>query len=361
MRNTRKSAGFTLVELLVVIGIIALLIGILLPSLQKARKAANTVKCAANIRGIIQGMQIYAAENRGAIVGSAWTTARFVFEDPGANPLVPSPGIGDANLPTIVTIFDWMSPVAKMTKVQFEEGPSMAERVTRYDQLRNAPQFVCPENQFLATQFGSVGPIPTGIVTSYNMAYGFTLRRNTINATSSSFPSPLQRTLGRPAAGSMQNPPSAYNTTMAKVGDAARKIALADGGRFSNSGAAPTVGLNYNTSNGAAFSDQGAPFKFTSSWHRGKAPGNGGTGAFDGRVFGFRHGSNVPGAPADAYKLNVGFFDGHVELLGDLEASNPGFWWPKGTELDINDAQVWADVKRAYFNNQDHAPYVVPF
>lgn len=84
--------AFTLVELLVVIGIIALLIAILLPALNKAREQANATKCASNMRQILMYVTMYVNENKEALPSPP-------FWHEGS----PTGTISDAN--TVVTTF----------------------------------------------------------------------------------------------------------------------------------------------------------------------------------------------------------------------------------------------------------------
>jgi prepilin-type N-terminal cleavage/methylation domain-containing protein len=74
-----RRAGFTLVELLVVIGVIAILITLLLPALRRARTAAERTRCLSNLRSVVQAVHMYANQSGGVFPPSVYPSGRWCY------------------------------------------------------------------------------------------------------------------------------------------------------------------------------------------------------------------------------------------------------------------------------------------
>jgi len=365
-RNTRTCRGFTLVELLVVIGIIALLISILLPALGRVRRQARMIKCASNLNQLTKAMLIYTSENRGAIPGSAWTTGRFLFmnrnpstgdfwDGSGTNG---NPPWNNNNLPYLVQVHDWMSPLAKYMRISIPEGHTDADRRARFIKFTSSEPFACPENSFLASAFTGSGGPDWGVqrTISYSTSLAIMLRRQRPGITAYA---------GVTTSVSFWDVPFEYTPNINEIGIQSMKIFALDGARYCTAASKPTYNASINANYGGAFADQGAWTRYSRAWDRQKAggqnlagPGSEAPANTDGRIYAFRHGNLRPYSGIDAMKLNVAFFDGHIELLGDLEVSNPVLWYPKGTSILVADG--YTDTRIKYLNNTSATYYTIP-
>src|SRR3954468_2396061 len=73
-RESRHPHGFTLVELLTVVGLVALLVSLLLPVAGKVRAAANATNCLSNLRQMGAAWMLYTSESRGHLMHHAWAS-----------------------------------------------------------------------------------------------------------------------------------------------------------------------------------------------------------------------------------------------------------------------------------------------
>ena len=142
--HVRSHQGFTLVELLVVIGIISILISILLPALNRAKDKARSVQCASNERQLYMLCQMFAQDNKGCLPRPSWP--------------------GNVNQPWVETLNCWAQDAAG--RINFEKGGLW--RYLPGEQARRE-LVLCPGDNGEPVRYGSIQPVPG----DRNFSYSF--------------------------------------------------------------------------------------------------------------------------------------------------------------------------------------------
>ncbi len=142
-------AGFTLVELLVVVSIIALLISILLPSLKQAREQAKSIKCLAHSRGMGQSCEVFAASHNGYMQISANQGDGKVGYDPNDR------NSGRYDFSSERELLSWPVAIAKASGMQVNDNWKWGVRADTFVAARGKmdlmsdefEMFVCPSDR----------------------------------------------------------------------------------------------------------------------------------------------------------------------------------------------------------------------
>ena len=351
----RERRAFTLIELLVVIAIISLLIGILLPALGRARASARNVVCQSAMRQLAIAASTYFLDNDEHIMGSPETSGWDAI------------GRGDVSQRAFngvaMQTYDWMGPLADQ---MFGSGPGSdvvpepgqtndVDRSRRFDWYRNELEaFQCPENIFESIPYnGDAAVWTTGRMIPFNMSTQFT-----------------SSTRGTPfGTGARSNDRKSYRPRATLVGPSSMKAMIFEGHRYATGTIAPDFDTNLSANYGGAFGGVGPWQNESKELDRRLAPGERLRGIpalaslfTDWRQIGFRHFRRTTvvaqGDLAPDVLGNVAFFDAHVELMTDLEATNPDMWFPTGSELRAP-GQFWESTREA-FPKKLTGDYTVP-
>ncbi len=310
------SQGFTLIELLVVIAIIALLVGLLLPSLGKARDAARGAVCGSMQRQLAQGQMIYANNNKDFFAGPS--TSGLAGQKGNAGDQM---YIFDKTPETPTSTHDWISPC-------MGESAGLADnRAKRTAQMFN--KYRCPSATVFNDEIYPPGgglPADMSQFVQYVSTDGYRQISYLSPASFHYFPAggPL------PFAGAIvgfSTPVKVavnYRPRIDSVGlQPSTKVLCADGTRYLDGSPAGGGVLDFDPDCTpgiyGSFTAAGPIYNFSTEYGRDG-------GAKDRHLLSFRH---------TGVSLVIAYFDGHVGTMKSLEAwTDARPWYPGGSRYN---------------------------
>ena len=307
-RLARGAGGFTLIELLVVIAIIALLVGILLPSLSSARQGARALACSAHLRGVVLSQASYETDNKGWMTGPNTSGSDLQNNRPYQR---------SRGSPT--QDWDFISPLVG------EQMGFSDDRLQKFMQICETA-LKCPNNTLRYAQRFAGPALPANpngggepTVLSYMTPAYFQMYPTNITSIAG-------RSVESLPAGEPVNYGKGYAPRVDRVGtQLSKKIMIFEGARYYHP---PINGYDYSTvTNGAGLS--GSPQgNFLS---RGSAFF--GSGENYVRFNKEPSGDLLRNSLRHNKRMNAGMFDGSVAQMDNVESANPAYYLPSGSVL----------------------------
>jgi len=308
-----RNPGFSLIELLVVVAMIALLLCILVPSLKRARDQAASAVCSANLAQTCKAEGCYQSENDGWIPGSPWTTGYWFLTSDSYKDWNPT-------LPLFnrfaVNMFDHVTPLRALT---LGRKAVSRDRKTLFKEMTLDP-YSCPASKEVAVPGAGAGAevladMPTikapSHLTMYTIMRAGPAMYDRVKDNTAQYPSSADEPdrVAQYSKWEIVVPPG-YMPRHGCLGREQLKVFVADGLRYAS----------YDTTEGTTDNTVVIGYDVSTFGKKGIScatpPPTGGDPDFfapgfeynsQSRPYSYRHGDNN--------RINAGFFDGHVEGL----------------------------------------------